>query len=200
MRTLQSTPKIYRSKVVLVVLLWIVALSGLTVGQQAPEKDKPAIQVGQLLVAPLAAGDVPANPAWGLTKPPKRGHHFVVVSIKVKNNSSYPNCTHFLASLLTDAGRKYSAAIWRAPDPPEIERLPWQGESIGGYTFQVRDGEKPRALVLERNFIIERECWGLKGFSPDAPFSTNVHIPLEGLPSPSLQPEKAVRPSGPPKN
>ena len=151
-------------------------------GQNA--ETKKSVRVGQLQVTPLASGTVPASAVSGLTKPPKRGHHYVVVTIRVKNVSEYPNCTHFHARVLTDSGRNYQAAIWRAPDPPEIERLPWQAETMGSYSFQVRDGEEPAALVLERNFILERECWRRHDFSPDAPFSTKVHLPLQGLPSP----------------
>lgn len=91
------------------------------IGFQDAEKEKRGVQVGQVLVTPIAAGTVTNRHEWGLTKPPKRGKHFVVVTITVKNISSYPNCTHFIAYLLTGSGKKYGSAIWRAPDPPEVE-------------------------------------------------------------------------------
>ncbi len=160
---------------------------------QAAGEEKHSVRVGQLQVTVTSAGAVAPHPAWGLTKPPKSGHHYVVVSLRVKNVSPYPNCTDFLAKLQVRSGRTYRQAIWRAPDPPETERLPWQGESSGSYVFQVRDGEDPVALALERNFIIERECWGRHDFSPDTPFSTTVWIPLEGLPTP---PEQSKLPAG----
>lgn len=170
-------------------LIWLVgvALSShllLMASDGQRDETKKPVRVGQLEVTPLAAGTVQPGAAWGLKKPPKRDYHYVVVTIRVKNVSEYPNCTHFHASLLTNSRRTYRAAIWRAPDPPEVERLPWQAESIGSYSFQVRDGEEPSALVLERNFLIERECWRRHDFSPDAPYSTKVHVPLEGLSSP----------------
>jgi hypothetical protein len=162
---------------------------------QAPQSSEGAVkgvQVGQVLVTPLAVGTVSPSPLWGLTKPPKKGYHFVVVNLRIQNTTLYPNCTDWIPKILTDAGHKYGSQIFRAPAPPELERLPFHAQSEGSYAFQVREGEAPIGLSLERMYEVERNCWYSKGYSPSEPFITTVNISLEGLPEPTspLQPVK----------
>jgi hypothetical protein len=148
------------------------------------------VQVGQVFVTPLAVGTVSTSPLWGLSKPPKAGYHFVVVSLRIQNTTLYPNCTDWNSKLMTDGGHKYGNQIFRAPDPPKVNRLPFRAQSQGGYAFQVRDGETPVGLSLERLYEIERICWNSTGFSPVEPFVATVNISLERLPEPTspLQP------------
>jgi hypothetical protein len=172
-----------------------VLLGALGLYPQAPQNsDSPpkGVQVGQVFVTPLALGTVSPSPLWGLTKPPKKGYHFVVVSLRVQNTTLYPNCTDWSSKIMTDAGHKYGNQIFRAPEPPELERLPFHAQSQGSYAFQVRDGETPIGLSLERTYEIERICWNSKGFSPEEPFIATVNISLEGLPEPAspLQPTR----------
>ena len=159
---------------------------------QTSEGTAKGVQVGQVLVTPLAVGTVSPSPLWGLKKPPRKGYHFVVVNLRIHNTSLYPNCTDWIPKILTDAGHKYGSQIFRAPDPPELEHLPFRAQSQGGYAFQVRDGEVPIGLSLERIYEVERACFSSKGFSPEEPFITTVNISLDGLPEPTspLQPTK----------
>src|SRR6266403_625318 len=166
-----------------------------TLHPQAPQPSEgitKGVQVGQVLVMPLAVGTVSPSPLWGLTKPPKKGYHFVVVNVRIQNTTLYPNCTDWVPKILTGAGHKYGSQIFRAPAPPELEHLPFRAQSQGSYACQVRDGEGPIGLSLERIYEVERACWYSKGFSPEEPVIATVNISLEGLPEPAspLQPTK----------
>ncbi|HKM83258.1 MAG TPA: hypothetical protein VJY15_20150 [Candidatus Acidoferrum sp.] len=177
----------------LVVFTLFFATPGLYPQEPQTSEAKPkGVQVGQVLVTPLAVGTISPSPLWGLKKPPKKGYHFVVVSLRVQNTTLYPNCTDWIPKILTDAGHSYGSQIFRAPDPPELEHLPFRAQSQGSYAFQVRDGEAPIGLSLERIYEVERACWSSKGFSPEEPFIRTVNISLDGLPEPTspLQPTK----------
>lgn len=174
----------------------MVSLATMGLALQAPqtsEETSKGVQVGQVFVTPLAVGTISQSPLWGLTKPPKKGYHFVAVNLRVQNTTLYPNCTDWIPRILTDAGHKYGSQIFRAPDPPELDRLPFRAQSQGSYVFQVRDGEAPLGLSLERMYELERSCWNSKGFSPTEPFSTTVNISLEGLPAPT-SPLQRIKP------
>ena len=154
------------------------------------------VQVGQVFVTPLAVGAVSPSPLWGLTKRPKQGYHFVLVNLRIVNTTLNPNCTEWNSKIVTDARHKYGNQIPGAPGPPEIENLPFQVPSQGSYAFQIRDGETPVDLSLERLYKIERNCWKSEGFSPVEQFVPTVNISLEGLPQPT-SPLEPIQPCPP---
>src|SRR5713101_5841406 len=154
-----------------------ILLATTVVYAQPPQTGTAAkgVQVGQLFVTPLAVGTAVPSPAWGLSKPPKKGYHFVVVNVRVQNTTLYPNCTEWNTNVMTDGGHKYGNQIFRAPDPPEVEHLPFRAQSEGTYAFQVRDGESPVGLSLERLYEVERLCWSSQRFVPAEPFMEKVN-------------------------
>jgi hypothetical protein len=171
--------------------MFLAALGSYPRAPQTSNETVKGVQVGQVLVIPLAVGTVSPSPLWSLTKPPKKGYHFVVINLRIQNTTLYPNCTEWIPKILTDAGHGYGSQIFRAPDPPELGHLPFHAESQGSYAFQVRDGEVPIGLSLERMYEIERNCWYSNGFSPAEPFITTVNFSLEGLPEPTSSLQRA---------
>jgi hypothetical protein len=86
------------------------------------------------------------------------GHHFVVISVGIRNVGKDPNCSSLHARLIVDRGYEYTDqyAGW-FPPPQVYDLLP--GKTTGGsYVFRVHDGTRPATLILERTLAAERLC------------------------------------------
>lgn len=134
-------------------------LEGLPMQNNLAVVDQPdhPFRLGQLEIVTTAvatSSQIGDNPP----ETPGEGHHFVVVSLGIKNVGKDPNCSSLHERLIVDRGYEYSYPFSRwFPTPKAEDLLP--GKTTGGsYVFRVHDGTRPATLILERTVAAERFC------------------------------------------
>jgi hypothetical protein len=174
-------------------LFWLFLL---TTGICVADLKKP-VRIGDLQITATAAGPVTSQLAGLIMTMPSNGHHFVVVSVKVKNVAASRSCTEFDPMLEVDSGEnRYGPSLGTGLLWPETVNLPPSGESEGKYVFEVEDGTRPVALTLVRHSTTEDLCAMSQERPVFAPENREVRIDLEGLPgfnNPPTLPPSATR-------
>ena len=121
------------------------------------DQPDPPLRLGQLQIVTTAVATT-SQIGDHAPETPGEGHHFVVVSLKIKNVGKDPNCSSLQERLIVDRGYEYSFPSSRWFPTPKIEDL-LPGKTTGGsYVFRVHDGTKPATLILERSLFAERFC------------------------------------------
>jgi hypothetical protein len=177
------------------------------------EKDKHTAHFGGLIITVTAIDTVeerrgrpyvPPKPSDPNGPPPplvsteeKGDHHYVSVSVNVKNAGKNPACMSFGSLLKTTYGLEYKDSLTYAsktgivgtdkslPSPPKIsEMLPGE-ESSGTYLFRVKNGVSPLEMWLKpqrKSFHCNASATGNWG---DALMPEQLKFDVHDLPAPS---------------
>jgi len=122
------------------------------------EQANRALRLGQLQIVTTAVATTSQIGDQHHLETAGEGHHFVVVSVGIKNVGKDPNCSSLQERLIVDRGYEYSYASSQWFPTPKIDDL-LPGRTTGGsYVFRVHDGTRPATLILERSLWAEQFC------------------------------------------
>jgi hypothetical protein len=142
------------------------------------EQANRALRLGQLQIVTTAVATTSQTGDEHHPGTAGEGHHFVVVSVGIKNVGKDPNCSSLQERLIVDRGYEYSYASSRWFPTPKIEDL-LPGRTTGGsYVFRVHDGTRPATLILERSLAAERFCADKQHRPVDMSGGARIRIPL----------------------
>jgi hypothetical protein len=122
------------------------------------EQANQALRLGQLQIVTTAVATTSQIGDQHYPETPGEGHHFVVVSVGIKNLGKDPNCSSLQERLIVDRGYEYSYPSSRWFPTPKIEDLLPGRATVGSYVFRVHDGTRPATLILQRSLSAERFC------------------------------------------
>lgn len=146
------------------------------------EQANHALRLGQLQIVTTAVATTSQIGDQHYPETPGEGHHFVVVSVGIKNVGKDPNCSSLQERLIVDRGYEYSYPSSRWFPTPKVEDL-LPGKTTGGsYVLRVHDGTRPATLILERSLFGERFCLEKQHRAIDMTGGARLRISLRGSP------------------
>jgi len=148
----------------------------------AQAQEQRSVELGHLLIAPAYVDTGPFAAAQEGAWYPGHGARFVVVIVKTEILTHGTVCSEFTAHLRVDSGAEYDLlgtqdTNIRRRAPPTIAL---HGEVK--WPFQVKENERPLALILRRDTEGEKGCYQAERSSAWLTLGSEmVSLPLDGL-------------------